>query len=155
MDRLPQEVVDRIVDILCPFLTGRIDAKYDRHLSKPRLSDTHGYGASTDWEGYCASTDSEWDAAFSYATISPTWKRSIERLTFRMLKVRSETDALLAEEALSRDPHRRESLRRIAWTIKSSKDFLISRYFPQIRDQLIVNEFRNILRFINRIRVSL
>lgn len=68
------------------------------------------------------------------------------------MKIRNPSDAIIAEEVIARDQHRRQSVRRVAWTIKL--DFRNYLGFPGIRDKLIVIEFRKMLELINRIRVS-
>lgn len=138
MDKLPQEVVDKITGFMFPLLAKKTDEEYDRHPHNKRYAP-------------CNYERDDLSAA-PYATLSPVWKRSIEQLTFWILKIRSHSDALIAEEAMSRDLHRRNSVRRIAWTINLDVERTSS--FPHIRDKVIVVEFRNMLEFINRIRVS-
>ncbi|KAK3953860.1 hypothetical protein QBC32DRAFT_360639 [Pseudoneurospora amorphoporcata] len=156
MNRLPQEVVNKIAGFLFPFLAGKMDNEYDGHFRSQDLMDLH---SSLPWEGDHFSEDSEepyniYFGAASCAAISRVWKRSIEQLTFWMLKIRSRSDAMIAEEAMSGDlnEHRRKSVRRIAWTI--NLDVRRTSSFPHIRDRVMVAQFRDMFEFINRLRPS-
>ncbi|EGO58458.1 hypothetical protein NEUTE1DRAFT_101283 [Neurospora tetrasperma FGSC 2508] len=70
-----------------------------------------------------------------FATISKTWQRTIEAMTFRRLGVLSYDDIPDAKYLLGRDPHRLASVERIDFLIKA--DDILAKS-PYIRDQKLV-----------------
>lgn len=123
MDKLPQEVMDRITGHLFPYLAS--GGKYDYFQESP--------GPAV------------------FATISKTWQRTIEAMTFRRLGVLSCDDIPDAKYLLGRDPHRLASVERIDFLIKADD---IPAKSPHIRDQKLVQEFHLLINFINEIWVS-
>lgn len=125
MDKLPQEVTDRIAGYLFP-----------------RLASGGKYGLLEDRPGPA-----------ECATISRTWKRTIEAMTFRRLGVLSRDDIPDAKYLLGSDPHRRASVERIDFIVKVD-DTPRDTQFHRMRDQKLVQEFRLLINFINEIWVS-
>lgn len=91
MDKLPQEVMDRLAGHLFPFLA--FGGKYDHFQDSPGPAE--------------------------FATISKIWQRTIEAMTFRQLGVLSCDDIPDAQYLLGRDPHWLASVERIDFLIKA------------------------------------
>ncbi|KHE81764.1 hypothetical protein GE21DRAFT_1215144 [Neurospora crassa] len=122
MDKLPQEVMDRLAGHLFPHLA--FGGKYDHFQESPGPAE--------------------------FATISKTWQRTIEAMTFRRLGVLSCNDIPDAKYLLGKDPHRLASVERIDFLIKADD---IPAEFPHIRDQKLVQEFHLLINFINEVWV--
>ncbi|EAA27003.1 hypothetical protein NCU08796 [Neurospora crassa OR74A] len=120
MDKLPQEVMDRLAGHLFPYLA--FGGKYDHFQESPGPAE--------------------------FATISKTWQRTIEAMTFRRLGVLSCDDIPDAKYLLGRDPHRLASVERIDFLIKADD---VPAEFPHIRDQKLVQEFHLLINFINEV----
>ncbi|KAJ4379934.1 hypothetical protein N0V85_008820 [Neurospora sp. IMI 360204] len=122
MDKLPQEVLDRIAGYVFPRLAS--GGKYSLLEDRPGPAEC--------------------------ATISRTWKRTIEAMTFRRLGVLSRDDIPDTKYLLDSNPHRRASVERIDFLIKVD-DTPRDTQFHRMRDQKLVQEFRLLINFINEI----
>lgn len=139
MDRLSQEVVDRVARHLFPVLFTAWDNTATLNARQQE---------ATWWQRDSLS-------AAAYATISLPWQRAIEKKIFTLVKIRSPEDELMLRQIMARNPHRRDSVRYIKCNINLDYlDRAIHTLFPVVSDRGVISKIGSILRLVNLIRVS-
>ncbi|KAJ4379935.1 hypothetical protein N0V85_008821 [Neurospora sp. IMI 360204] len=132
MDKLPQEAVDAIAAYLFSFLAADHEAN----------SVWYSFGDSPQRRNSFS--------AGPYATISASWQRAIESLTFHKLTLLTRADVFYAEECLRDNTHRRSSVFYIRYDINIEWSARTAHLYTW-RDHHIVHEFCRMIEFINRL----
>ncbi|KAK3334526.1 hypothetical protein B0H65DRAFT_592856 [Neurospora tetraspora] len=132
MDKLPQEAVDAIAAYLFPFLAAEREAN----------SVWFSFGDSPQRRNSFS--------AGPYATISASWQRAVESLTFHKLTLLTRADVFYAEECLRGNTHRRSRVFYIRYDINIEWSARTAHLYTW-RDHQIAYEFRKMIEFINRL----
>ncbi|EAA33780.1 hypothetical protein NCU08534 [Neurospora crassa OR74A] len=139
MDKLPQEVIDRLARHLFPVLFTAWD----------NIATLNARQQEATWRQHDSLS------AAAYATISLSWQRAIEKKIFTLVKIRSPSDELKLRQIMARNPHRRDSVRYIKCNINlDCLDRATHTLFPVVSDRGVISKIGSILRLVNLIRPS-